>query len=71
MKGRIRHPDHKTIRLPVWHRVVPNTEDRAAASRKWCSWTERNRPMKNRRIKTRRSWGGLETRCQAALDQAW
>ena len=25
-QGRIRHPDHATIRLPDWHRVVLNTE---------------------------------------------
>lgn len=25
-KGRIRHPDHATITLPDWHRVVMNTE---------------------------------------------
>jgi hypothetical protein len=24
--GRVRHPDHKTIRLPFWHRVLPNDE---------------------------------------------
>jgi hypothetical protein len=33
VKGRIRHPDHKTTVLPGWHRVVPNTENRAAAGR--------------------------------------
>ena len=33
VKGRMRHPDHKTIVLPVWHLVLPNTENRAAASR--------------------------------------
>ncbi len=25
-KGRITHPDHKTIVLPFWHRVIPNRE---------------------------------------------
>jgi len=25
-KGRVRHPDHKTIVLPFWHRVLPNRE---------------------------------------------
>jgi hypothetical protein len=25
-KGRIRHPDHATITLPDWHRVIMNTE---------------------------------------------
>lgn len=27
-KGKIRHPDHKTITLPFWHRVVMNEESR-------------------------------------------
>ena len=26
VKGRITHPDHKTIILPSWHRVLPNAE---------------------------------------------
>jgi len=25
-RGRVRHPDHKTIVLPHWHRIVPNRE---------------------------------------------
>jgi hypothetical protein len=25
-RGRVTHPDHATINLPGWHRVVPNTE---------------------------------------------
>ena len=29
-KGRVRHPDHKTIVLPFWHRVLPNKEVRLA-----------------------------------------
>lgn len=29
--GKIRHPDHKTVKLNGWHRVVPNTESRAAS----------------------------------------
>ena len=33
VKGRVRHPDHKTIRLPFWHRVLPNTENQAEAMR--------------------------------------
>lgn len=33
VKGRIRHSDHRTITLPCWHQVVPNTEDQAAAMR--------------------------------------
>lgn len=28
-KGRVRHPDHKTIVLPNWHRIVPNNEVRS------------------------------------------
>lgn len=30
-RGRVRHADHKTIRLQGWHRVLMNTEYRAAA----------------------------------------
>jgi hypothetical protein len=26
VKGRVRHPDHKTVHLKCWHRVLPNTE---------------------------------------------
>ena len=26
VKGRITHPDHKTVVLPFWHRVIPNAE---------------------------------------------
>ena len=33
VKGRIRHPDHKTILLPGWHRVVMNTENQSRAMR--------------------------------------
>jgi hypothetical protein len=29
--GCVRHPDHATIRLPCWHRVVMNTETKARA----------------------------------------
>lgn len=32
-RGRVRHPDHKTIRLDVWHRVLMNTENQASAMR--------------------------------------
>jgi hypothetical protein len=28
-RGAVRHPDHATIGLAVWHRVLPNTENRA------------------------------------------
>lgn len=31
--GRISHPDHKTVVLPTWHRVQPNTEAQAADMR--------------------------------------
>jgi hypothetical protein len=31
--GAVRHPDHATIRLDGWHRVVMNTEQRARAMR--------------------------------------
>jgi hypothetical protein len=30
-KGAVRHPDHATVVLPVWHRVLMNTEQRARA----------------------------------------
>ena len=33
VRGRITHPDHKTIVLQGWHRVIMNTETRAAAMR--------------------------------------
>jgi len=33
VKGRIRHPDHKTVYLACWHRVVLNTETEAPAMR--------------------------------------
>lgn len=32
-KGAVRHPDHATITLPCWHRVVMNTEQDARAMR--------------------------------------
>jgi hypothetical protein len=32
-KGSVRHPDHNTIVLPYWHRVLMNTEQRARAMR--------------------------------------
>lgn len=31
VRGRITHPDHATVVLPSWHRVLPNNEDKAAA----------------------------------------
>lgn len=33
VRGAIRHPDHKTIRLDDWHRVFTNTENEAASMR--------------------------------------
>jgi hypothetical protein len=30
-KGTVRHPDHATIQLPTWHRVLMNTEQRERA----------------------------------------
>ena len=33
VKGRIRHPDHATITLHGWHRVVMNTEGQSKAMR--------------------------------------
>jgi hypothetical protein len=32
-RGTVRHPDHATIELHGWHRVVMNTENRASAMR--------------------------------------
>jgi len=32
-RGHVRHPDHKKIILPCWHRVYMNTENRSKASR--------------------------------------
>lgn len=33
VRGRVRHPDHATVRLQGWHRVLMNTEHEAPASR--------------------------------------
>jgi len=33
VRGRVRHPDHKTILLDGWHEVLMNTETQAAAMR--------------------------------------
>jgi hypothetical protein len=33
VRGRIRHPDHKTVALDGWHRVLSNTEDQSYAMR--------------------------------------
>jgi hypothetical protein len=32
-RGTVRHPDHATVHLPTWHRVLMNTENRAQAMR--------------------------------------
>jgi hypothetical protein len=32
VRGAMRHPDHRTLILRGWHRVLPNTEHRAPAS---------------------------------------
>jgi hypothetical protein len=29
-RGTVRHPDHKTIQLPGWHRILSNTENEAS-----------------------------------------
>jgi hypothetical protein len=34
VQGRIRHPDHATITLRGWHRVLMNTESQSRAMRK-------------------------------------
>ena len=33
VRGRVRHPDHRTITLRGWHRVLMNTESQSAAMR--------------------------------------
>ncbi len=33
VRGHVRHADHKTIYLPVWHRVLLNTENEAPSMR--------------------------------------
>jgi len=33
VSGRVRHPDHKTVKLNGWHLVLPNTESQAASMR--------------------------------------
>lgn len=33
VRGRVRHPDHKTVKLFGWHRVYMNTENEAEAKR--------------------------------------
>ena len=39
VKGRISHPDHKTIVLPCWHAVVMNTESQSVAMR-WMAFID-------------------------------
>jgi hypothetical protein len=36
VRGKIRHPDHKTLKLRGWHRVDPNTEQ----ARGWNGWLQ-------------------------------
>ena len=31
VRGKVRHPEHKTVKLNGWHRVVPNTETESRA----------------------------------------
>jgi hypothetical protein len=33
VRGKIRHPDHKTISLRIWHEVIPNEETKARSNR--------------------------------------
>ena len=33
VRGYVRHPDHKTIILPGWHKVIMNRENESAASK--------------------------------------
>jgi hypothetical protein len=33
VRGEVRHPDHETITLNGWHRVLMNTESRSSALR--------------------------------------
>jgi hypothetical protein len=39
VKGRVSHPDHKTIVLPCWHAVVMNTESQSVAMR-WMAFID-------------------------------
>lgn len=32
VRGKVRHPDHKTVEFSAWHRVYRNTEDRESAT---------------------------------------
>jgi hypothetical protein len=38
-RGRVRHPDHNTIRLNGWHRILMNTENQAQAMR-WVAFLD-------------------------------
>jgi hypothetical protein len=33
MRGKMSHPDHQTVTLHGWHRVLMNTENRSSAMR--------------------------------------
>jgi hypothetical protein len=39
VRGRVKHPDHRTIELHGWHKVFLNTEDRVLLSR-FSSWVD-------------------------------
>lgn len=39
VRGRVKHPDHRTIELHEWHKVFLNTEDRQTLSR-FSSWVD-------------------------------
>jgi hypothetical protein len=40
VRGDVRHPDHRTVHLPGWHRVAPNTEDKAKASAQFMAFID-------------------------------
>lgn len=40
VRGYVRHPDHRTVHLPGWHRVVPNAEDRAKAREQFMAFID-------------------------------
>jgi len=33
VRGKVRHPDHKTVSLRIWHEVIPNEETKARSRR--------------------------------------
>src|SRR5215469_6245500 len=40
VRGRVRHPDHKTVVLNGWHEVLTNTESLSTRCAMWLFWTE-------------------------------